>query len=191
MSTERTRQPPLCFRSSHLPVHLSREMAVSEEELRLLDPDALDERTTPRGRMSIVVPTAWLREGARVSVELPARLRCDLCDGGGCDACERSGAYKLPDDRGPLSLTLPRVTDDHLALRVQNPLADIEPTLLVVRVAAANEPSAGVKYVGPNHDVEPDRSGVPRLPQVPRWASTAAIVVGAAILAILARWIFG
>jgi hypothetical protein len=161
------------------------------DELRLLDPDALDERTTPRGRLSIVVPTAWLREGARLSVELPSRVRCDLCDGGGCDACARSGGYKLPDDRGSLALTLPRITDDHLALRVTNPLADVQPTMLVVRVAGAHEASAGVAWVGPNHDVEPDRRGVPQLPTIPRWARTAALVVAAAVLALLARRFLG
>src|SRR4051812_35228880 len=123
--------------------------------MRLLDPAALDEKREPRGRASIVVPTEWLREGARLEVDLPSRLKCDLCDGGGCDACNRSGAYKLADDRAPLALTLPRVTDDHLALRVTNPLADATPALLVIRVAAGDSPSKGVRYLGPNHDVDP------------------------------------
>ncbi len=161
------------------------------DELRLLDPDALDQRGTPRGRLSIVVPTQWLREGARLELVLPPRVRCDLCDGGGCDACARSGAYRLPEERAPLSLTLPRVTDDHLALRVQNPLADVEPTLLVVRVAAGNDASAGVRWTGPNHDVEPARGGTPELPEVPPWARTALVIVLAAALAVIARWIFG
>ena len=61
---------------------------------RLLDPDALDAKVKePRGRVSIVVPSAWLREGARLSLTLPQKLRCDLCDGGGCDPCARSGAF--------------------------------------------------------------------------------------------------
>lgn len=61
--------------------------------LKLLDPAALDAKVTaPRGRVSIVVPQKWLRDGARLSVEVPAKIRCDLCDGGGCDACGRSGA---------------------------------------------------------------------------------------------------
>jgi hypothetical protein len=66
-------------------------------DVRLLDPSALDKKTSPRGRLSIVVPTEWLREGARLEVELPTRVRCDLCDGGGCDACGRSGAYRVPE----------------------------------------------------------------------------------------------
>ncbi|GAC1354170.1 MAG: hypothetical protein NVSMB47_07370 [Polyangiales bacterium] len=156
------------------------------EPLRLLDPDALDRKREPRGRASIVVPTAWLRDGARLEVDLPPRLRCDLCDGGGCDACARSGGYRLPESRTPLALTLPRVTDDELALRVTNPLADATPAMLVVRVAAGVVPSTGVRWVGPNHDVAPHRAGPP-LPQVPAWARTLVLVVLVAIVAAVAR----
>jgi len=156
-------------------------------DVRLLDPAALDAKRSPRGRVSIVVPTAWLREGARLEVDLPAKLRCDHCDGGGCDACERSGAYRLPDDRSPISLTLPRVTDDHLAVRVTNPFGDREPTLLIVRVAAATEPSPGVRYVGPHHDVEPvGAPGIPRLPKIPSWLFWALLVAVAAVLGVVA-----
>ena len=159
---------------------------------RLLDPDALDAKVKePRGRVSIVVPTAWLREGARLSVALPQKLRCDICDGGGCDPCARSGGYRLPDQRPPLSITLPRVTDDLLALRVQNPIAGELPALLVVRVAAGVEPSVGISYVGPNHDVEPGRGPLPQLPRVPRWVVTALLVALAAGLAVLARTFVG
>jgi hypothetical protein len=155
-------------------------------ELRLLDPAALDAKRSPRGRASIVVPTAWLREGARLEFDPPAKLRCDHCDGGGCDACERSGAYKLPDERKPIALTLPRVTDDVLAVRVTNPFGDVEPTLLVVRVAAGVEASAGVRYVGPNHDVEPGIApGIPALPRIPSWAFWAVLVITAAVLGVL------
>jgi hypothetical protein len=157
-------------------------------DARLLDPEALDAKRSPRGRASIVVPTAWLRDGARLEVDLPAKLRCDLCDGGGCDACERSGAYRLPEDRTPIAITLPRLSDDHVALRVTNPFGDREPTLLVVRVAAATEASAGVRYVGPNHDVEPSLvPGMPALPKVPPWVYWALIVAVAAVLGIATR----
>ncbi len=156
-------------------------------DARILDPAALDAKRTPRGRVSIVVPTQWLREGARLEVDLPAKLRCDLCDGGGCDACARSGAYATPEERGPLAVTLPRVTDDVLALRVTNPFGDREPALLVVRVAAGLEPSAGVRWVGPNHDVEPRvpfAPGMPALPKVPAWVFWVILVALAAALGI-------
>jgi hypothetical protein len=155
-------------------------------DARLLDPAALDAKRSPRGRASIVVPTAWLREGARLEVDLPAKLRCDHCDGGGCDACDRSGAYRLPDDRRPIAITLPRVTDNELAIRVTNPFGDREPALLIVRVAAGSEASSGVRYVGPHHDVEPNvPPGMPSLPKLPSWVFWAALVVVAAALGVL------
>ena len=167
-------------------------MAEDDALGRLLDPDALDAKVKePRGRVSIVVPTAWLREGARLAVSLPQKLRCDLCDGGGCDVCARSGAYRLPDERPPLAITLPRVTDDVLALRVQNPIAGELPTLLVVRIAAGVEPSTGTTYVGPNHDIDPRLAPLPLRPRFPRWVGTAFLVALAATLAIVARCVVG
>lgn len=162
-------------------------------DVRLLDPEALDRKRTPRGRASIVVPQRWLRDGARLEIDLPARLRCDVCDGGGCDACGRSGGYKLPEERRPIAVTLPRVTDDFLAVRVTNPLGDLEPTLLVVRIAAGEQPSDGVRWIGENHDVEPTAgyAGAPALPKLPAWASWVAIVVVAALLGLIARCAVG
>jgi hypothetical protein len=153
---------------------------------RLLDPEALDRKRDPRARASIVVPQKWMREGARLEVELPARVRCDLCDGGGCDACNRSGAYALPEDRKPIAVTLPRTSDDVFALRVTNPFADAEPRMLVVHVAAGEEASKGVRFVAPNHDVDP-RPGVPPMPKIPPWLGTVLLVLLTAIVAAVAR----
>jgi hypothetical protein len=153
-------------------------------DARLLDPAALDEKRTPRGRISIVVPRAWLRDGARLEVEVPARLRCDLCDGGGCDACARSGGYRAPEPRIPIAITLPRVSDDHLALRVTNPFGDGVPDLLIVHVAGADLASPGVRYVGPNHDVDPVAGPLATIPKVPAWLPWAILIA----LAALAGW---
>jgi hypothetical protein len=167
---------------------------MSEPLPRILDPDALDKRDgEPRGRVSILVPQAWLREGARLALELPTRLGCDLCHGGGCDGCGRSGAYRLPDGRAPVAITLPRVTDDVLALRVTNPVPGSAPAILLVRVAAAPEPSKGVAYLGPNHDQPPTEraDGGPATPPIPSWLRYVFLVVIAASMAIMARRCFG
>jgi hypothetical protein len=153
---------------------------------RLLDPEALDRKRDPRGRASIVVPQKWLRDGARLEVDLPSKVRCDLCDGGGCDACNRSGAYVLPDDRKPIEVTLPRTSDDVFALRVTNPFADAEPQMLVVHVAAGESASKGVRFVAPNHDVDP-RPGIPPMPKIPPWLGTVLLVLLTAIVAAIAR----
>lgn len=157
-------------------------------DARLLDPAALDAKGSPRARVSIIVKAEWLREGARLELLLPAKLRCDLCDGGGCDACGRSGAYRSPEEGKKVALTLPRVTDDYLALRVTNPFGDQEPALLVVRLAAGPEPSAGVTWLGPNHDVEPVvPPGTPQLPKVPPWLPFVFLAIFAAILGYCTR----
>lgn len=157
-------------------------------DARLLDPEALDAKRSPRARVSIIVLAAWLREGARLELTLPSKLRCDLCDGGGCDLCGRSGAYRAPEEGKKVALTLPRVTDDYLALRVTNPFGDQEPALLVVRLAAGPEASASVTWVGPNHDVEPVAPpGAPQLPKVPPWLPYVFLAIFAAILGWLMR----
>jgi hypothetical protein len=75
------------------------------------------------------------------------------------------------------------------ALRVTNPFADAEPTLLVVRVAAGVEPSKGVRFVAPNHDVEPQAGtpGMPQLPKVPSWLFWAVLIAIAALVGFLTR----
>lgn len=157
-------------------------------DARLLDPAALDKKTSPAARVSIVVPSEWLREGARLELVLPNKLRCDRCDGGGCDACARSGGYRAPEENKKIALTLPRVTDDYLALRVTNPFGDQEPALLVVRLAAGPEASPGVTWVGPNHDVEPVvPEATPQLPHVPAWLPFVFLAIFAAILGYCTR----
>lgn len=161
------------------------------DDVRLLDPDVLDRKREPRGRASIVVPREWMRAGARLEVALPPKVRCDLCDGGGCDACARSGAYVLPENRAPIVITLPRTSDDVFALRLTNPFAEAEPRMLVVRVAAGESASSGVSYVGPNHDVptrvHPAVPPLPKIPSLPSWANTLILVLLTALVAVLAR----
>ena len=42
---------------------------------------------------SIEVPAAWFEVGATLQISLPRLLSCARCDGGGCDACGRRGAF--------------------------------------------------------------------------------------------------
>jgi len=43
----------------------------------------------------IHVAAEWLEEGALIEFELPRNLKCAACEGGGCDACGRSGAVSV------------------------------------------------------------------------------------------------
>jgi hypothetical protein len=61
----------------------------------------LDGPRGPDAYHCIRVPTTWLADGAAISVELPRRLACAACRGGGCDACGRSGALLLRAEQAP------------------------------------------------------------------------------------------
>ncbi len=43
---------------------------------------------------SIEVPVAWFEAGATLQIQLPRLLQCARCEGGGCDACGRRGAFE-------------------------------------------------------------------------------------------------
>lgn len=43
---------------------------------------------------SIEVPVAWFEAGATLQIQLPRLLTCARCEGGGCDACGRRGAFE-------------------------------------------------------------------------------------------------
>jgi hypothetical protein len=55
----------------------------------------LDEPRGPDVACSIEVPRAWFEQGATLQLQLPRLLNCARCNGGGCDACQRRGAFEL------------------------------------------------------------------------------------------------
>jgi hypothetical protein len=59
---------------------------------------------------SIEVPVRWFVVGATLQVSLPRLLSCARCDGGGCDACERRGAFEqqLAGIASEVAVVLPR-----------------------------------------------------------------------------------
>lgn len=98
----------------------------------------------------IEVPAPWFERGARVQVDLPRRLVCAACEGGGCDRCGRSGAFEVPRDE-PLEFTLPTGTEPGVGVRVRFPglgAASAEATegrgQLVLSVRVGEQPSRGV-----------------------------------------------
>jgi hypothetical protein len=69
----------------------------------------LDQPRGPDAMCSIEVPSAWFLEAAGVEVRLPRLLTCARCEGGGCDACGRRGAFEQAGSGAPneLVVTLP------------------------------------------------------------------------------------
>jgi hypothetical protein len=150
--------------------------------------------TSPRGPDAahrIRVPRRWLQTGALVEIELPRNLTCASCEGGGCDACDRSGALTVRERGEPIGLlvvTLPAGDLDgavvipipeygglppegselprgHLLLRVEpGTKADPSVTLAPDRVVEAKLPTP----------VVPAKS----LERRPVWFLAAALAVG-------------
>ncbi len=120
---------------------------------RVLDPGALDACEGARARLSIEVPAAWLTQGAELVINAPARLACARCDGGGCDACARSGVLRVPVDARDrtLRVTHPAASEPRgIALRIPDPFGpEHEIAQLLLEVRAAAHPSASVTRIVP------------------------------------------
>lgn len=143
--------------------------SVPQPLARIVQDEALTGPRGPDGRHEIVVPGGWLTEGAWVEIPLPRLLSCALCDGGGCDRCDRSGAVttrprKTPTEvvevqlpsGGPAILRLPR--------RGGLPAPEEEALgrgvlLLAVRVGA--EPSEGLRRLPDRAPPRPSRPSYP------------------------------
>lgn len=109
----------------------------------------------------IVVPDAWLRARTTLEIQIPDKLVCAVCEGGGCDACGRAGVLRLREreEAGePLRVVLPVRQADagEFVLRIPGAGAaasspDLGPghLLLSIRPEAedAAAPSAGVVRV--------------------------------------------
>lgn len=54
----------------------------------------LAEARGPDVACSIEVPVAWFEAGATLQIQLPRLMTCARCEGGGCDACGRRGAFE-------------------------------------------------------------------------------------------------
>ena len=152
---------------------------------RLLDPRALDEGAGPRARVQSTVPAAWLTAGCRIEILAPRRLPCARCDGGGCDACGKSGVLRAPDDEAArlLEITLPPTANEAVALRLADPFGAgvVDQVIVEIRTGAA---SPGVTRIPDPLADEP----APLPPIAWRGVIVAAIATAAAILvAVLAR----
>jgi hypothetical protein len=91
------------------------------EVLGRVVPGDLERPRGPDANHRVRVPRTWLERGAVVELELPRNLVCAVCDGGGCDACERSGAVTLRGRGEPadlLQVTLPGAHAEPFVIRL-------------------------------------------------------------------------
>ncbi|EYF08138.1 hypothetical protein [Chondromyces apiculatus] len=96
---------------------------------QILDTGALDTAEGARGRLRVTVPAGWEGEAADLEITAPARVTCARCEGGGCDACGRSGALRTPDDPAErvLRVRLPAHLGGGVVLRLVRPFGETSP----------------------------------------------------------------
>jgi hypothetical protein len=154
---------------------------------KVVDTQSLDESDGPAARLEIDIPRHWLDEGGELEIAAPRRLTCARCDGGGCDACERSGALNAPDDadRRKIAIHLPQKLSGTTEIRVADPFVDNAIEQLMVRLSPGSAASEGVRRV---------RHSAPPTPMAAKSTSTdrttlllATAIVVALIALLLAR----
>jgi hypothetical protein len=155
---------------------------------RVTDPTALDDERGAVGEYETFAPRAWC--GRRARLELPRNVRCRTCSGGGCDRCERSGAYRLASDPAgrTIELDLPAASKVRVAVRVPHPFGDASPLKqLIVLVEERADPDPRLHALDDHRaalevrsDADPPRSWI--------WVGVAAAV---ALVAALARLLAG
>lgn len=106
----------------------------------------------PDVEWKVCVPSSWLAEGATIRLELPLRLPCAACGGGGCDACKRSGALLLRAGAEPLEVRLGAMADGAQRIRLPHHGAPAEvggvpAGHLYLLVSGKGEPSSRVTRV--------------------------------------------
>jgi hypothetical protein len=148
---------------------------------RVLDPSALDRPVGPTARLAIQVPEAWITAGGEIVVAVPRRMPCARCDGGGCDACGKSGVVLAPADNGLRSVRvqLGPMRHDALALRLHQPFGATEALAqMILEVRCAAVPSPGVLWAP---------LGRPRAVRRVRWPIVVGVLLAAVFLLQILR----
>jgi hypothetical protein len=154
---------------------------------KVLDRDELATSEGPRALLRVEAPSDWLEAGGEVSVETPARLTCARCEGGGCDACNRSGALAAPSEIEARRIwaTLPPESSAGVALRLVRPFGDdasIDQLILEVRPGAA---SRGLALVERSPLAAPTRAVASFGPKLALTAVFLAIAIAVALAVAL------
>lgn len=123
---------------------------MGREELgRVVNPEALESAAGVRVRLEVEIPTTWLE--SKILVDLPRRLLCARCEGGGCDTCERKGGVRLPEELvgtqivAPLPKELGDKLGDAIEVRLPEPFGPDGPVnQLLLRIRRGMAATPGV-----------------------------------------------
>jgi hypothetical protein len=115
----------------------------------VLEGARLDDPSLRVALLKVDVKPAWLASGGALFVDLPRRLSCAACEGGGCSRCKNSGGFRLADaqDRAPLRVEIAKTNRDVMRIRV--PLDDDDDVdVVLLELASTDAPSSFVRYQG-------------------------------------------
>lgn len=154
---------------------------------RVFDESELGRIPGGRASFEIAVLSSWA--GRTCEVDVPRRLACAPCEGGGCDACERRGAYRLEDGDAErrVGVKLPSVLAARTRIRIGQPFGvDSVVGVLLLDVVIGDEPSASCVVVPePEQPIvrAPEGAAASRLN--PSLVAFAALVLILVILLVL------
>ena len=154
---------------------------------QVLDVAALDSSSGPSARVRVGVEPGWAR-GDMLDVVVPERLMCARCDGGGCDACGRSGAVRAPSDPAArmVRVELPELGATGVAIRLVRPFgdaADLEQLRIELRHGAPSDAGVRVEHTAAPRALAVAAASGPRAPPAVVIAGgVAALAAAAAVL---------
>jgi hypothetical protein len=156
---------------------------------QVLDVAALDASNGPCARVRVGLEPGWSR-GDTLRITVPERLTCARCDGGGCDACQRSGALRAPAEPGDrtVRVELPELPPRGVAVRLLRPFgdaADVEQLRIELHASARSD--VGVRV---SHSARPRGLTVASPAQV-LTSSPLVVAGGLAAVAALAAVLLG
>jgi hypothetical protein len=152
--------------------------------VRLFDPSQLDDESGSRARTAVTVSDLALRTGCELVLIAPVRLECGRCDGGGCDACGRTGVVRAPADEAirTVRLRVASANGDAVRVRIPRPFGDAsEIRQLLVDVIGGVETSRNVRAIEKTRPVTRRRRMIP--------AVVAAAIAIASVMALAAAWL--
>jgi hypothetical protein len=148
------------------------------ELARVFNKDAVAELPGGHAQFSITVSSDYAGEHCEITAA--RSLRCVPCDGGGCDACARRGAFRLADEAElrVFSVQLPNPLQQSVRIRIPAPFGpSSEVALLFLHVELAETASASVKVLQANLlPASPATDESRRLPHWPVFVGLALVV---------------
>jgi hypothetical protein len=140
-----------------------------------------------------------LKRGAVVELELPRHLVCAVCEGGGCDTCERSGAVTLR-ERGAapdvISVSLPQtLCHDGFVIRLPEwgglaaPESGLPRGYLLLRVEPSAEADASVSFAMRRPEIEAVRRALRDRAASPAFRRRVGMFAAVTSVLLLTIWL--